>query len=54
MIDHYDTINVYNTGYCDAHLPTKLETTCQVDVTRYPFDTQVCQVSIHKFPDLSH
>lgn len=45
VIDHYDVANLGHQGMCEAHLPIKLDTTCQVDVTRYPFDTQVCQVS---------
>ncbi|XP_070192228.1 neuronal acetylcholine receptor subunit beta-4-like [Littorina saxatilis] len=44
MISQYDTISVRSAGHCSAELPIRLETTCQVDVANYPFDTQVCQV----------
>ncbi|XP_070178364.1 acetylcholine receptor subunit alpha-like [Littorina saxatilis] len=49
VIQQYDVVTVVSPGYCTAELPIRLDTTCQEDVTKYPFDTQVCQIIFGSF-----
>ncbi|XP_076449356.1 neuronal acetylcholine receptor subunit alpha-7-like [Babylonia areolata] len=44
VMNHYDNLLVYYNGECTGQLSLHLSTTCQVDVTYYPFDTQHCKV----------
>ncbi|KAL8574580.1 hypothetical protein ACOMHN_061580 [Nucella lapillus] len=44
VMTDYASVLVFPSGMCIAHLPLQLSTTCKMDVTYYPFDTQNCSV----------
>jgi len=36
---------VYSTGYVSYNFPTVITSLCKVDVTYFPFDTQICELT---------
>ncbi|XP_055899108.1 neuronal acetylcholine receptor subunit beta-4-like [Biomphalaria glabrata] len=47
-------LTVCNNGHIFLKTPVFLKTTCYLDLTFYPFDTQECQILIMPFPENCH
>ncbi|KAK7505331.1 hypothetical protein BaRGS_00003493, partial [Batillaria attramentaria] len=47
VLRHFDLANIWYGGFVEAHMAVQFQTTCKVDVERYPFDTQICRLRLN-------
>ena len=53
LMDEAKIISLSSDGTVEADIPVLLETTCSMDLTRYPFDEQTCTIKIVSFSSLN-